>query len=1102
MRAFLPTLLGSLLFIQASHAELRISEISATGDPTFLDFEDEASDWIEIENTGGQSVPLLGWSLSDSPNNPRKWGFPDGVLHPGERMVVFASGKEGQFGEPVEHHTNFGLSRTGESVVLTPPAGSGLPASRVAFPEQRRGYTYGVHPNRSGTFYLDVPSPGAPNQTSEVLEGIVPDLAFMTEGGFHDGPVTIAIQPSDPLSKIYYTTDSSNPSPMKGILYEGPFEATRTQIIRAAAFRTGRIPSNIETRTYWIDAPAWMAGLPVMALTMDPEDWNGETGIRGVDGEGGQNAVKNGREWERPLSVEYYEKGSPDRRFLLNAGIRMHGNNSTRVGVKPSFRLYFRDEYGPDQLMFPLIPESTFTDFNGLVLRGGHQDPSNPFIQDELARRLFSDMGQVSSLGAFVHLFVNGSHLGYYNPVERFDGEYFQSRYGVESDWDIIRNGALGEGSDAAFQELYELIRTQPVEDPNVYREVTKRLDVVNFIDYLLLNLYGSTWDWPGNNVTISHEAVPGGKIRYHVWDAEGTFGLRSVVTADTLEIELLDETTNESRLFVALRRNESFRQLFAARMRKHFFEDGALTDSHVLQRFLRLREQVLPAIPNFVPTVSFAWAPLRRHYLLAHLQSHGMLQEVDLPVLEDPPTSLSPPRIREAETRSADLDEDGRVDARDLSSLLSGLREDRGGRGFGEHLGRIEDWEVWSLPVGRGVRDLAFTDTDGDGLNDLIAVNANFGKLLILRNLGGGRFAAPRYMDVGLGASAVAVGDFNGDALPDVVTANDGLMRQSLTVLLNRGNGEFQTFDPTEILSIEETPYPHVRQIRTADFDGDSHLDLLVGFHSAYVNQPNVACLLFGDGEGGFQDRTISPMGITRLLGSSMAAVGDFHGTGDPGAVVLDGDRSAFLWKKSAGRVLEDPVPIPPPGNFEQAALDSADFDQDGLPDLVFGDGPIGSVRILFNTGAGGFSTAESIRIPTQRPQHLQAGDLNGDGSMDVLVANTNPTLNPPSNIQVLWNRGDRVFEPSPPLPLGGEVSYPGHLAIGDIDGSGIADFAASDEYLGRITLFLQASDSTGNRPDLDDDGRVDFQDLGVFSQNWKTTSGPSQSARPRGKF
>ena len=63
------------------------------------------------------------------------------------------------------------------------------------------------------------------------------------------------------------------------------------------------------------------------------------------------------------------------------------------------------------------------------------------------------------------------------------------------------------------------------MRDSRNYEAAQELLDIDNFIDYLLVNVYGGTGDWPHNNWRAARERKPGAKFRFYVWDAEWSLG-------------------------------------------------------------------------------------------------------------------------------------------------------------------------------------------------------------------------------------------------------------------------------------------------------------------------------------------------------------------------------------------------------------------------------------------------------------------------------------------------------------------------------------------------------------------------------------------------
>ncbi|MCB1098426.1 MAG: chitobiase/beta-hexosaminidase C-terminal domain-containing protein, partial [Verrucomicrobiae bacterium] len=230
--------------------------------------------------------------------------------------------------------------------------------------------------------YFTEPTPAHPN--AEPWDGVVGDTRFDMDRGFYTQPFQLTIATSTPEAQIWVTTDGSMPSPENGALYQGAIQISKTTVVRAAAFRDRFAPSNVDTQTYLFPADIArqqemgdaivdqhedeiaraVESLPVVSLVVSPSDFFGNAGIY-------TNPDIEGRTAEVPVSMEYfaYEDSAA---FQVDAGIRIHGGNARDHPKKP-FRLYFRSEYGPGRLRFPLFPQSKVDSFDQLILRGfGH----------------------------------------------------------------------------------------------------------------------------------------------------------------------------------------------------------------------------------------------------------------------------------------------------------------------------------------------------------------------------------------------------------------------------------------------------------------------------------------------------------------------------------------------------------------------------------------------------------------------------------------------------------------------------------------------------------------------------------------------------------
>ena len=126
-----------------------ITEFMAKNNGVVEDGDDNASDWIEVQNIGDEAIDLVGYRLTDSLSDLSRWSFPNVIVEPGASLVVFASGQAtSDYVDAGGHlHTNFKLSAGGEVLALVAPDGSILSQfgdSQSNYVPQLADVSYGV----------------------------------------------------------------------------------------------------------------------------------------------------------------------------------------------------------------------------------------------------------------------------------------------------------------------------------------------------------------------------------------------------------------------------------------------------------------------------------------------------------------------------------------------------------------------------------------------------------------------------------------------------------------------------------------------------------------------------------------------------------------------------------------------------------------------------------------------------------------------------------------------------------------------------------------------------------------------------------------------
>ncbi|KAA3613326.1 MAG: T9SS C-terminal target domain-containing protein [Calditrichaeota bacterium] len=502
------TLVG---FNQSWAQTLVINEFLASNDSVNLDIDGEASDWLELFNFGEATVNLAGLSLTDDPAIPDKWLFPDQVIEPQNHLLIWASGKDLK---QVELHTNFKLNAGGEFIGLYAADGSAIDS--LTFTDQSTDVAFGRFLDGSKNWqFLPTPTPGETNQTGGTVENY--KIKFSWPSNVYANRLQLEISTIPEGGNIYFSTDFSRPNQFSK-LYQNPLDLNSITIVRAQVFDGSNARSELETRTYIInDDPQ----LPVVSLVTEHENlWDPFTGIY-------TNYEKEGDAWERPARIRLIENG--ESKFSAPVGIRIHGNSS-RSTDKKNFRVYFRSEYGDTDLDYKLFPQKEINTFKRLILYApsGDQptgDSKWNMLHDVLSHAVFNEMDGLFSSWKPVSLYLNDEYWGIYWLREHVDNFYAESNLGYE-EVDMMRSSRrwqadVREGDRAFWDETLDYFRNHSLKNESNYaRAKNEYLDIEDFTDYQIINIFSGNWDWPDNNLDFVHDRLGSdGRWRHIMWD-------------------------------------------------------------------------------------------------------------------------------------------------------------------------------------------------------------------------------------------------------------------------------------------------------------------------------------------------------------------------------------------------------------------------------------------------------------------------------------------------------------------------------------------------------------------------------------------------------
>ena len=142
---------NGIIAVEALHPVIVISEVMASNDSVATYPEAGYTDWVEIFNSGDAAVDLSGWGLSDNPEKPLKWQFPDGTtIRSGEYRVILCD-KDPEKSRDAELHASFTIGRKSGEVITLADA-EGEVHDRITLPEMKTDVSFGRNPEDGGLY--------------------------------------------------------------------------------------------------------------------------------------------------------------------------------------------------------------------------------------------------------------------------------------------------------------------------------------------------------------------------------------------------------------------------------------------------------------------------------------------------------------------------------------------------------------------------------------------------------------------------------------------------------------------------------------------------------------------------------------------------------------------------------------------------------------------------------------------------------------------------------------------------------------------------------------------------------------------------------------
>lgn len=453
------------------------------------------------------------------------------------------------------------------------------------------------------------------------------DIQQQTAKGIGEGLSTeqYISKPYSPLSIIDRTIENNRVSLKTSSIAFAPnylptYKIYKGTTVRAKAFKEGYTASETVTKTYFVNPDGFKYPVPVISVTSNEKSFfeyvNGiYTPGKAFDEyrathltEGTWicskgNFSNDGEVWERTGNVEFF-----DNLNILNQSIafRIHGGCSRSLPEK-TLRLYSDTEFN-----FPVFPEKPTLYPKRLLLRNSGNDNNSTMFRDAFYQTLVRHLPFDTQLSRPSVVFLNSEYWGVHNITERYDRYYLEKKYNVDRNFvDLIsiEDSEVEEGDIIKFNELNDFIDNNPLTNTTNYNTLKTMIDVENFTDYEIAEIFCGNVDWPGKNVRLWRNKLPNlatdapyghdGRWRWMLYDTDLSLGYATNVDHSFFPAATASNGGPIAKILSRLLENSDYKKYFLARLADLL--NTTLLSSRAVSVLNTMKAQYTPLMPDHI---------------------------------------------------------------------------------------------------------------------------------------------------------------------------------------------------------------------------------------------------------------------------------------------------------------------------------------------------------------------------------------------------------------------------------------------------------------------------------------------------------------------
>ena len=510
-------------------AQVVFNEIMQSNVDYLLVDKDYPDSWIELYNPTDSGINLMDFSIGETIEFSSGYVIPSNIIIEPKGFLVVYCDKENN-----GLHTNFRLDSGKGDLYLFNNSGKLLDElhyKKMLAPN----IAYGRITDGSAQWQFEIePTAGSVNM-GEGAESILPEPIFSIEGGVFYEPLFLTISiPNGELplnTKIYITRDGSEPSLHSESDTVFSLIIDKTTIIRAKLMSNNSLSPRSVTHSY-IYHPR-RTELPIISIVSDSiYFYSEEYGI--LLGGNDDKTTNCYQGWRRPINMEFFETSTHNIGLHVNQLCETAvGGNWTRFYPQKSLKIYAHKRFGNKTFEGSFWEDKPdVTKVKSFMLRNGGSACIYGRINDAVIQKIFGTHIEKLDYQAYepVILYINGEYKGIYGLRERSEEDYIESNYNGLKDIEIHTDKFLAEYNEqehvpSLFDELYQTYMRDDVS----YEDMSSLIDVENFSDVLITELFSTNFDWPQNNQSFWRKTTSESKWRWILKDIDYTALRRSV---------------------------------------------------------------------------------------------------------------------------------------------------------------------------------------------------------------------------------------------------------------------------------------------------------------------------------------------------------------------------------------------------------------------------------------------------------------------------------------------------------------------------------------------------------------------------------------------